>query len=210
MNQNDDHQDQQPNTTDLSASTILDLPTLNSNEDNFLNYEEDNINTNNIDLATFPTQKSTIDSPATISVDNFSDSFRRNISNSNNDNLNNFQNSASSTITTRTKNIYYSCAHCQYRFIFNDLDNKLVVCPECRLISSVSDDYKNTNGILYLLFFSILLLMADNFVRLIISRDSSTFLFYLFKSIFYIGAMICLYKSINYFTIKVSILSLNN
>ena len=41
----------------------------------------------------------------------------------------------SSRCTTATKNIYYICAHCQYRFVFNDLANKIVKCPGKRLLS---------------------------------------------------------------------------
>lgn len=119
-------------------------------------------------------------------------------------NLSNAHSFTSSTTTTATKNIYYNCAFCQYKFMFNDLDNKMVKCPNCQNDSSLSDDFKNINGIVWLLLFLAFLTIGLN------TEINQNILNFVFKFLMILACFLSLVRSVYFFTLKVSPLNLNS
>lgn len=109
----------------------------------------------------------------------------------------------SSVTTTVSKNLYYTCSHCSYRFMFNDLVNKMVKCPSCKQNSCISDDYKNTNGIVFLLLFIAFLILG------ISSGFRHGTINVIYKVLTILASFLFLYRSIYFFTLKVSPMNLN-
>lgn len=199
----------QPQTNDLSASTILDLPSTNSTgNNNYLNNRLDSPATlpvsectqnplesslNKLDLQTRSSSQPVTTKPPIPQMSQ----------------IQRFQNDSltSSTPTTRS-NIYYNCAHCGYRFVFNDLENKIVTCPNCEQVSAISENYKKTNGIIFLLMFFIYLIFGIDYAKDV--NRSSSVLYYLLIIGFLIASIFCLWKSYNFFKIKLSSISMSS
>jgi len=104
-------------------------------------------------------------------------------------------------------NCYINCGHCQHRFSFNVLANKLATCPVCKCVSSVGHSYANTRGVLFLILFVILVTIA--ILLSVKSKDSSSWLILALAIILYIISIMFLFRCVYYFTLKVSEMSSN-
>ena len=87
--------------------------------------------------------------------------------------------------------------------MFNDLEGKLVKCPSCKKSSSLSDSYKNTNGIIFLLLFLAFFIVGTY------AGFHKTAINIVFKIVTILVAFLFLARSIYFFTIKVSPINLS-
>ncbi|XP_078040549.1 type 1 phosphatidylinositol 4,5-bisphosphate 4-phosphatase [Augochlora pura] len=98
------------------------------------------------------------------------------------------------------------CAHCHDTFLFNTLNNALARCPHCRKISSVGPDFARSRAIAFLIVGIIALIFA-------IAVTVGTYMYVKTHGgiyVVYVGAflatLMCLGRSIYYFTMKISLI----
>lgn len=105
-------------------------------------------------------------------------------------------------------NCYVNCGHCMHRFSFNVLSNQLATCPSCKRTSSIGHSFANTRGIIFIVLFIIFVAIAINLSIRTKNYPSSISL--TFAILLYLISIIFLGRSIYFFTLKVSEVSVPN
>ncbi|CAK9832425.1 Type 1 phosphatidylinositol 4,5-bisphosphate 4-phosphatase [Anthophora retusa] len=98
------------------------------------------------------------------------------------------------------------CAHCHDTFLFNTLNNALARCPHCRKISSVGPDFARGRGIVFVILGIILLIIGIAVTvgtHTIVKTKGGIYVVYIGA---FLLALLCIWRSIYYCTMKISLI----
>ncbi|KZC09594.1 PREDICTED: type 1 phosphatidylinositol 4,5-bisphosphate 4-phosphatase isoform X1 [Dufourea novaeangliae] len=98
------------------------------------------------------------------------------------------------------------CAHCHDTFLFNTLNNALARCPHCRKISSVGSDFARGRSIAFVILGIIALIIAVAVTVGTYTHAKSKGGIYVAYVGAFLFALLCLGRSIYYFTMKISLI----